>query len=97
MIIRASDACLGDIERVKAIWREAREHFGNSGDFLFGEFCIADAMYAPVMFRFLSYGVVLDGVERAYVETLRGLPAIADWLADAATESVAPRHEQDKK
>jgi glutathione S-transferase len=92
----ASEACANDIARIKSIWRESRQRFGNAGDFLFGSFSIADAMYAPVMFRFLSYGVALDGIERAYVETLRALPAIADWLADAATEPLAPPHEQNK-
>jgi glutathione S-transferase len=91
-----SDACRADIARVKSIWREARERFGQPGDFLFGTFGIADAMYAPVMFRFLSYGVPLEGVERAYVDTLRALPAIADWIADAATEPLALLHEQNK-
>jgi glutathione S-transferase len=91
----ASEACRTDIERVKSIWREARRRFGNSGAFLFGAFGIADVMYAPVMFRFLSYGVVLEDVEHIYADTLRALPAIADWLADAATEPLAPLHEQD--
>jgi len=92
----STDACKDDIARVKAIWREARERFGADGEFLFGTFSIADAMYAPVMFRFLSYGVTLDGVERTYVDTLRALPAINDWLADAATEPLAVLHEQNK-
>jgi glutathione S-transferase len=90
----SSEACKGDIARVKSIWREARQRFGNGGDFLFGTFCIADAMYAPIMFRFLSYGVPLEGVERAYADTLRALPAIADWLADTAAEPLAALHEQ---
>ena len=92
----SSDACKYDIARVKSIWREARLRFGKGGDFLFGAFCIADAMYAPVMFRFLFYGVALDGVERTYADTLRALPAIGDWLADTATEPLAALHEQDK-
>jgi glutathione S-transferase len=92
----ASDACRDDIARVKSIWRDARSQFGKNGDFLFGTFCIADAMYAPVMFRFLSYGVALDGVERAYVDTLRALPAIGEWLADTASEPLAALHEQNK-
>ena len=66
---------------------------GADGDFLFGAFGIADAMYAPVMFRFLSYGVALDGVERAYVDTLRALPAIQEWVAEALTEPLAVLHE----
>jgi glutathione S-transferase len=92
----ASEACNEDIARVKSIWRDARSQFGKGGDFLFGTFCIADAMYAPVMFRFLSYGVALDGVARAYVDTLGALPAIGEWLADASSEPLAALHEQHK-
>ncbi len=89
-----SDAATADIARVKSIWRETRAAFGRGGDFLCGTFGIADAMYAPVMFRFLSYGVALDGVERAYVDTLRALPAIDEWVAEAMTEPLAALHEQ---
>jgi glutathione S-transferase len=83
-----------DIARVKAIWREARERHGGHGPFLFGQFSIADAMYAPVVLRFISYAIELDAVERTYVDTIAGLPALHAWLDDAATEAIAPLHER---
>jgi glutathione S-transferase len=54
-----------DIERVKAIWHEGRERHAGQGDFLFGPFSIADAMYAPVVLRFVSYAIELDPIERS--------------------------------
>ena len=77
-----------DIERITAIWRECRERFGNrgangAGDFLFGGFTIADAMFAPVTTRFLTYSVPLDPVCTAYVAAMQRWPAMQDW-ADAA-------------
>lgn len=76
-----------DIERVQALWRQARERHGSGGDFLFGSFCIADAMYAPVVSRFVSYGIELDSVCAAYAEAIYALPAMQDWLTDAAAEA----------
>ena len=75
-----------DIERVQTIWRHARERYGDGGDFLFGPFGIADAMYAPVASRFVSYGIQLDAVCRAYVDAIFALSAMQDWLNDAAGE-----------
>ena len=85
-----------DIARIKAIWRETRERFGKGGPFLFGAFGIADAMYAPVVLRFESYGVVLDPVERTYADAILALPALRDWLAATVNEPLAPLHEQAK-
>jgi glutathione S-transferase len=80
-----------DIARVCAIWRECREHFGkrgvnDAGDFLFGGFTIADAMYAPVTTRFLTYGVPLDPVCAAYVEAMSRWPAMREWAEAARAE-----------
>ncbi len=83
-----------DIARVREIWREAREQHAPRGAFLFGEFSIADAMYAPVAVRFGSYAIELGGVERRYIETLLALPALQEWYAEAATEGIAVLHEQ---
>lgn len=83
-----------DIARIRAIWREARERHAARGPFLFGEFSIADAMYAPVGLRFVSYSVELGAVERSYVDALLALPALREWLADAATEPLAVEHEK---
>lgn len=74
-----------DINRVAAIWRDCRKRFGESagGPFLFGGFTIADAMYAPVVTRFTTYGVPLDEDARSYVATMTALPEMRAW-ADAA-------------
>jgi glutathione S-transferase len=83
--------CMAEIERVTAIWREARERFGKTGangkgDFLFGGFTVADAMYAPVTTRFVTYGVKLDPVSSAYVEAVNALPAMREWAEAAQGE-----------
>jgi glutathione S-transferase len=76
-----------DIGRVLAIWRDCRERFGAEGPFLFGRFSIADAYFAPVAQRFVSYGVELPPVERRYVETIQSLPAMQEWLEAARAEN----------
>ena len=77
-----------DIDRVLQIWRDARNLHGRpaGGDFLFGRFGAADAMYAPVVTRFLTYGVQLDPVTQAYCEAVIALPAMQAWTRDAAAE-----------
>ena len=64
----------------------SRERFGQSGPFLFGRFSAADAMYAPVVTRFDTYGGELSPVTRAYVDTVLALPAMREWYAGAAAE-----------
>lgn len=76
-----------DIERIAAIWRDCRARFGEGGAFLFGRFSIADAMYAPVVLRFVSYGVALDDGARAYAQAVLGLASMQEWLRDAAAET----------
>jgi glutathione S-transferase len=80
-----------DIRRIVAIWREARERYGKGGDFLFGAFSNADAMYAPVVTRFRTYGVDLrdfgdDGAASDYVETIFAMPAMDEWAEGARVE-----------
>lgn len=76
-----------DITRVVAIWSDCRERFGGGGDFLFGRFSIADAMYAPVVLRFVTYGVALEGVGRAYADAILALPAMQEWLKSSHEEA----------
>jgi glutathione S-transferase len=78
---------LADIARISQMWNDCRARFGAGGPFLFGTFTIADAMYAPVVFRFRTYGVALDEVCRAYVDTMVALPAMQRWLAEATAET----------
>jgi glutathione S-transferase len=75
---------LADARRVCDIWREALARSG--GPFLFGAFTIADAMYAPVTTRFVTYGVELDATCRAYVDAIVAMPAMVAWKRDAAAE-----------
>jgi glutathione S-transferase len=79
-------AARADIARVSEIWRDCRQRFGGGGEFLFGSVGAADAMYAPVVSRFVTYGVALDQVSAAYRDAVLALPAMAEWLAAAAAE-----------
>lgn len=74
-----------DIKRVKKIWSECLEKLG--GPFLFGEFTIADAMYAPVVNRFLSYAVPVEKNIEGYVSLVRSLPAHQEWIVAARAET----------
>jgi glutathione S-transferase len=75
----------GDIDRVLAIWAECFGRYG--GPFLFGRKpCIADAMYAPVVTRFLTYDVALDPASTAYCKRIMELPAMKEWVAAARQE-----------
>ena len=73
-----------DIERIAAIWRECLGAYG--GPYLFGEITLADAMYAPVVSRFRTYGVELEPGLRAYAERIWNLPAMEEWRAAAIAE-----------
>ena len=74
----------GDIERIKAIWRECLATYG--GPYLFGKIGVADAMYAPVVSRFRTYGVKLDEELAAYAERIWTLPAMQEWREGALAE-----------
>jgi glutathione S-transferase len=76
-----------NIDRIEQIWGECRAKFGASGPFLFGAFSNADAMYAPVVTRFKTYGVKLNSVSQAYCDTMMALPAMKQWYEDAAKET----------
>ncbi len=84
-----------DINRVMAIWRDCRKRFGEGrGDFLFGPFGIADAMYAPVVTRFRTYKIELEREAETYCEAVMALPAMQEWLAAARNEPmVVDRYE----
>jgi glutathione S-transferase len=75
-----------DIDRIVAIWTMCRERFGQDGALLFGGFTAADAFYAPVATRFVTYGVRLSDVARRYVDAVLALPAVQEWSAAARVE-----------
>jgi glutathione S-transferase len=74
----------GDIERIKTIWRECLEAYG--GPYLFGKIGMADAMYAPVVSRFRTYGVGVEGELEAYAERIWEWPAMQEWREGALAE-----------
>lgn len=76
-----------DVARVQALWNDCRGRFGAGGPFLFGRWSIADAMYAPVVTRFHTFGVPLDPVSAAYVDAALALPAMQEWIAAAKREA----------
>ena len=74
-----------DIDRIEAIWTECLETYG--GPYLFGARpCMADAMFAPVVTRFITYGVAIDEASVAYCDTIMALPAMKEWVAAAEAE-----------
>lgn len=75
-----------DIDRIAAIWSDARRRFGQGGPFLFGEFSNADAFYAPVVSRFATYGVHLPDDAKAYADFILALPAMQQWIEGARQE-----------
>ena len=77
---------IADIKRIVDIWESCRSRFAASGPFLFGHFSVADAMFSPVVWRFLTYAVDLPPASRAWVETMCALPAMQEWKAGAIAE-----------
>ncbi|MGZ3183205.1 MAG: glutathione S-transferase family protein [Telluria sp.] len=84
-----------DIGRISEIWEECLARFGHH-QFLFGDFSIADAFYAPVVMRFKTYGVSLAPALQAYCDRVMAHPAVARWNKEALAETeVADDHEDE--
>ena len=75
-----------DIDRILEIWQDCRKRYGKKGPFLFGKFTIADAYFAPVVFRFNTYAVKVDPVSRRYMHSMLHLDPMVEWLEDAKKE-----------
>ena len=84
-------AVQADIDRITALWARARTAHGAAGPWLCGDFSIADAMYAPIAFRFWGYDVALPDVAQTYVARFLAQPAMQAWRAagEAETEIIA--------
>jgi glutathione S-transferase len=83
-----------EIARVKALWTECRAQVKGGGPFLFGAFSIADCMYAPVVSRFQTYGISLEGAAAEYAEAVRGMPLWKEWSDAGSGEPMIGRYEQ---
>jgi glutathione S-transferase len=90
------DAASANVTRIDAMWADCRARFGGDGLFLFGAFSAADAMYAPVVWRFRTYAVEVSAVARAYMQAVMALPAWDEWRRAARQEPwVLPHDELD--
>ena len=85
-----------DIARIQEIWNGCRKKYGKGGPFLFGRLSVADAMFAPVVFRLLAYGVKADSqASKNYMETIETLPISQEWVRLARLEKERiPAYEQ---
>ena len=81
-----SVAARADVGRVQEIWESCRKLFGAGGPYLFGALGVADVMFAPVALRFVTYGTDLRPACAAYVEAIRAIPAVGEWVRDAEAE-----------
>jgi glutathione S-transferase len=84
-----------DIARIDEIWSGCREEHGRAGSWLFGDFSIADAMFAPVFFRFQTYGAALNAASQTYLTHALQDPDLRDWQ-DAASQEGHPLPEVDR-
>ena len=85
--VHLPDALTADIDRVLAIWTDCHQRYGKDGDWLFGRFSVADAMFAPVVLRFRTYGINLPDSAEAYPARLLESHALQNWLAAAESET----------
>ena len=84
--IPIDDGVRADVDRVEAVWADARARFGQGGPFLFGAFSAADAMYAPVVNRFHAYAIEVAPASRAYMDAVMAMPSWQTWIAGAEAE-----------
>jgi len=82
----SSAALAQELTRIQALWADCLQRFGQGGPFLFGDACVADAMFAPVVSRFRTYGVPLEGRLSTYADAVWALPAMQEWAAAARAE-----------
>ncbi len=90
------EAAAANVRRIDALWSDCRKRFGSGGPFLFGGFGAADAMYAPVVWRFHTYAVEVSAPARTYMQAVMALSAWNEWRQAAREEPwVLPHDEVD--
>lgn len=75
-----------EIFRIDSIWTELRQNYGAKGKWLFGKFSIADCMFAPVVFRFSTYGIAVSEEAKDYMKTVLAHGAVQLWLDQSKQE-----------
>jgi glutathione S-transferase len=81
-----SDEVREEIDRILELWAQARARFGGTGEFLFGDYCATDIMYAPVVTRFITYGVPVPPFAALYMKSVLSHPHVSDWIDQAQDE-----------
>lgn len=81
-----SDAAQQQIQRIQTLWRDCHQHYGQHGPWMFGEFSIADAMYAPVALRFITYGVSVIPEAQYFMEAIQASKIMQQWIEAAIAE-----------
>jgi len=93
-----SDEVREEIDRIMVLWAQARARHGGTGDFLFGEWCAADIMFAPVVTRFVTYRVPVPPFAAAYMEAVLAQADVVEWIELAQDEPwVIEQYEPDKE
>lgn len=85
--IKLSHDAEQEVKRIKSLWRMCRNDYGNNGKWLFGDYSIADAMFAPIALRFVGYNIPLSGAEADYVQSVLNHPAIVEWVEAGKLET----------
>jgi glutathione S-transferase len=80
------DDVIDDVNRILQLWAQARARFGGTGEFLFGDWCAADIMYAPVVTRFITYAVPVPNFAAAYMKAVLSHPHVTEWIDKAQDE-----------
>ena len=83
-----------DIDGIQALWTEARAKFGADGAFLYGKFSVADAYFAPVVFRFNTYAAKCSPVVAGYAKAMLAHRSMQQWMADSQAEKEIVDHEE---
>jgi glutathione S-transferase len=83
-----------DLRRIDAIWSGCRRDHGERGPWLFGEFSVADAMYAPVALRVRTYGLPLSQLAARYLDTMLADDHLRQWISAAERETIVIPHEE---
>ena len=83
---KLSGEVVADVDRILVLWAQARARYGGTGQFLFGDWSAADIMYAPVVTRFITYGVPVPPFAEAYMKAVLSQPHVNEWIDKAQDE-----------
>ena len=83
---KISSEIAAEINRIESIWESCRNKYTRQGQWLFGQYSIADAMFAPIVLRFNSYGIKLKGQAQQYVTSVLNQPHLKQWISDGIKE-----------